>query len=243
MYGYTDSNDVGPGKSGGKFGLNIGANITKFEYNPNGGSGGAEQDCIDFTVQIGEKEFRHRYFPVSKVYGKGGGEITDTNSEEYKEGLKKEVSLLNATLSDIVKCFVSEADLKTALATPIASFKDYAQILERLVKSTPNWDKTNVDVFLQYQWQPSGENDKTYLELPKNVKHGTFICRTQGSGYAEDRTPTHLRYVHSESGAVHPFRRNEWFVTSDFAKQTGVGATATPSAAPGTMATSGDQAW
>lgn len=227
MYGYTDSNDVGPGKSGGKFGLNTGAFVTKFEYNANAGKDGAAQDAIDATVQIGEKEFRARFFPVSKVYAKrkqdgtGGGELTDTNSEEYKTRMKEETELLSATLIDFVKCFVSEEDIKAALATPIASFRDYAQILERLVKSNPNWSKTPVDVFLQYQWQPQGDNDRTYLTLPANVKHGQFIAKSQGAGFNEERT-TSLKYVNAE-GSEHPFKRNEWFIGSDFAKQTVVG--------------------
>ena len=126
MYGYQDSGDLAPGKQGGKFGLNTGAFVTKFEYNPNAGSDGAAGDAIDFTVQIGEREYRHRFFPITKVFGKDG-EITDTKSEEYKEGLAKETSQLNAMLTDIVKVFVDEQTLKTALATPISSFKSYVR--------------------------------------------------------------------------------------------------------------------
>ena len=35
MYGYTDSSEIKTGKSVGKFGLNTGATVIKFEYNPN----------------------------------------------------------------------------------------------------------------------------------------------------------------------------------------------------------------
>ena len=83
MYGYQNSEDLAPGKQDGRFGLNTGAFVTKFEYNPNAGSDGAAGDAIDFTVQIGEREYRHRFFPITKVFGKDG-EITDTKSEEYK---------------------------------------------------------------------------------------------------------------------------------------------------------------
>jgi hypothetical protein len=234
-YGYQDSKEVGPGKQGGKFGLNTGAHVTKFEYNPNGGKDGAEQDAIDFNVQLGEKEFMLRFFPVTKVFAKkGGGEITDTNSQEYKDGRDEAVALLNGTLSDIVKCYVSEEDLKQALATPIASFKDYAQILQRLVQSVPNWQKVPVDVFLHYQFTPSGSNTRTFLTLPKDVKHGTFIVKSQGPGFKEDRTETHVRYT-KEDGTEHPFRRGEWFVKSAFANSIDLGNTSgsgTPMGAP-----------
>lgn len=219
MYGYQDSNEVTPGKSGGKFGLNSGVNVIKFEYNPNAGKDESEQDAIDFHVKIDEKEYRKRFFPVSKVFAKGGGEITDTNSQEYKDELAKSQKLLNAELTDIAEAFVGPESVKEALSVPINSFKDFAEILERLVKSVPNWDKKEVDVFLQYQWKPTGENTRTFLELPKNVKHGSYITSTKGGGFKEDRTETHLKYV-SEDGITHPFKRNEWFVNHAFANVT-----------------------
>lgn len=217
MYGYQNSENVGPGKSGGKFGLNTGF-VTKFEFNPNAGAGGSTGEAIDFTVQIGEREYRHRFFPISKVYRpNGGGEITDTSSDEYKDTREKEVNLFNATISDIVKCFIPEEDLKLALATPISTFRDFATIVTRLVQSSPNWQKKPVDVFLQYQWSPAEDKDKTYLELPKNVKHGAYIVASQGEGFKEERTETGLKYVKDD--VAHPFKRNEWYVGSAFANQ------------------------
>jgi len=44
MYGYQDSGELAPGKQGGKFGLNTGAFITKFEFNSNAGKDGAAGD-------------------------------------------------------------------------------------------------------------------------------------------------------------------------------------------------------
>ena len=223
MYGYQESGDLAPGKQGGKFGLNTGAFVTKFEYNANAGKDGAAADAIDFTVQIGEREYRHRFFPVTKIF-KDGAELTDTTSEEYKEAFSKEIGQFNAVISDIVKCFVAEEDLKTALSTPIQGFKDFANIVTRLVQATPNWQKKPVDVFLQYQWAPSGDNDKTYLELPKNVKHGVFIVASQGEGFKEEKTSTSLKYV-KEDGTEHSFKRGEWFLGSAFANQTVLGGT------------------
>ena len=218
MYGYQDSGDLAPGKQGGKFGLNTGAFVTKFEFNPNAGKDNAAAEAIDFTVQVGEREYRHRFFPITKVFAKEGGEITDVSSEAYKEAFKKELDQFNAVIGDIVACFVSREDLKTALATLIPSFKDFANIVTRLVQATPNWQKKPVDVFLQYQWSPSGDNDKTYLELPKNVKHGSFIVASEGVGFKEIKTPTSLKYV-KEDGTEHTFKRGEWFLESAFANQ------------------------
>ena len=218
MYGYQDSGELAPGKQGGKFGLNTGAFITKFEFNPNAGKDGAAGDAIDLTVQVGEREYRHRFFPITKVFAKEGGEITDVSSDAYKEALKKELDQFNAVIADVVACFIPREDLKAALATPIPTFKDYANIVTRLVQSTPNWQKKPVDVFLQYQWAPTGDNDKTYLELPKNVKHGSFIVASEGVGFKEVKTPTSLKYV-KEDGTEHTFKRGEWFLESAFANQ------------------------
>lgn len=216
-YGYQETDELA-GKQGGKFGLNSGANIIKFEYNANAGADGAAQDAIDLTVQVGEREYRKRFFPITKAWAKEGGEITDKTSEAYKKSIDSQIALLNGTLTDIVKCFVDEATLKDALSTPIASFEAFAKILQRLVQNVPNWQTKPVDVFLQYQYQPSGDNDKTYLELPKDVKQGAFICASLGSGFVEDKTETHLRYV-KEDGTQHPFKRGEWFLKSAFSNQ------------------------
>ena len=60
MYGYQDSGDLAPGKQGGKFGLNTGAFVTKFEYNANSGKDGAAGDAIDLcAVQTLFAALRH----------------------------------------------------------------------------------------------------------------------------------------------------------------------------------------
>jgi hypothetical protein len=231
MYGYTDSKDVTPGKQGGRFGLNIGK-IVKFEYNPNAGASGAVGDAIDLTIKVEEKEYMMRFFPVNKVYS-GNAEITDTTSQEYKDAFEKEVKLLNAYISDIVGIFVSEEDLRAALQN-IPNFKTFAQIVERLVKSNQAWNTLPVDVFLQYQYAPTGENTRTFLELPKNIKQGKVICRSLGEGWVEDRTTTHLKYT--KDGVEHPFKRGEFYLGKAWANPIVLASTDT---ATSSMASSG----
>jgi len=242
MYGFQESAEVGPGKEGGKFGLNQGV-VTKFEYNPLSGAGKTAGDAIDITVQIGEKEFMKRFFPVGKVYAKkGGGELTDVTSDAYKAAHKEAMDLFNATLTDIVLTFVEKADLMAALAHPIADFKAYASLLQRLVQSSPAFiAKAPVDIFLEYQSKPSGENTRTFLQLPKDVKHGQWICRHQGPGFVEDKATTHIRYNLGE--VVHPFKRGEWYMGSTFAKVINLGndGEAAPAGAP--AATTGGTGW
>lgn len=218
-YGFQDSSSLG--KQGGVMGLNQGALVTKFEYNPNAGAGGAAGDAIDFTVQVGEREYRKRFFPVSKVYAKGGGEITDKTSKEYKEALDKEMQMFNAEISDIVLCFVPKETLQEALSVPVSGFVQFAQIVTRLVQAVPGWNTKPVDVMLHYQWAPQGENKVTFLELPKNLKHGNYIIPTQGVGFKRVEDIEELKYANAE-GTLHPFRRSAWFMESAFSKQTGL---------------------
>lgn len=230
-YGYTDSKKV-ENKAGGKFGKNK-ALLTKFEFNPNGGKNGAAQDSIDITVQVEEKEFKTRVFPINKVFapGRNGRELTDVNSKEYISTMEKEREKLQGYLISLVECFIAPEDVQAALMVPIGSFKTYAEILQRLIQSTPNWNKKEIEVFLQYQFVPTGENTRSFLTLPTNLTHGAVFCPYMGDTYVEDRTETHLRYLDGEN--VHPLYRGEWFMKSAYAKQTILTETSMESATDG----------
>lgn len=223
MYGYTNSEELVPTNQGGKFGLNTKAFVTKFEYNPNGGSNGSAGDCMDLTVKIEDREFRRRFFPVSKVYSEGkegGNEITDTTSEEYKKAFERDSKRLSASICEVVECFVPQADIEKALSTPLNSFKDFALILENLVKQS-DFKNTPVDVFIQYQGSIKGDNNKTYLQLPsklQHVTHGKYIVKSLGTGFKVAKDTEDLVYVNAE-GITHPIKRKSWFLDSNFANQ------------------------
>lgn len=219
MYGYQNSaeleNSSENNQSGFNFGLNTGATITKFEFNANGGVDNTPQECIEITVKVGEREFRNKFFPITRAWTKDRQEITDTTSEEYIQGITLQTVAQNAVLTQYAQCFVNDATLQQAFKTPVSSFKDYAQILTRLVQSVPNWNTQPVDVFLQYQFEVKGDNKTTYLEVPKSVKHGVFICKSLGEGFTEVKTDKSLNYIKRD--IVHPFKRGAWFITSNFA--------------------------
>lgn len=212
-YGYQEA-----AKSVGVFGKNN-AVLTKFEYNPNGGKGGTPSDCIDIIVKVDEKEYRKRYFPVTKAFvnDENGNrvEITDPKHAAFQRELK----MLNAELTDLVTSIVPKETVQTALETPMQSFKDFAQTLERLVKGVPGWDSKNINVFLEYQWAPSEGYTRTFLQLPKNTRQGRIFSADTGKTYKEVRTETSLRYI-AEDGETHPFSRGTWYVQSNFANIT-----------------------
>lgn len=213
MYGYQDST-----KNVGVFGKND-ATLIKFEYNPNGGKDKTAQDCIDITVRVNEKEYNKRYFPVTKAFAKDDNgnqiEVTDPKHPAFE----REVRMLNAELTDLVTSIASKENAQAALSTPISSFKDFAQILERLVKGVPNWNTKNINVFLEYQFRPTGEYTRTFLQLPRNTRHGRIFSPDLGKTFKEVRTETSLKYI-AEDGEVHPFTRGEWYIQSPFANVT-----------------------
>lgn len=221
-FGFVDdTSEELQSKSGGKFGLNQGAFLTKLEYNPNAGGKdnptGAE--AIDITVQIGDRDFMSRIFPTDKVFDSKGNEITDKNSNEYRKAYNADWKQKNAMLVHILKSVTTEENIKTALTRPINSFKEFGEIVQGLVpadaKSKP------LDVFLEYQWQPSSGQDRTFLQLPRNMKGGYFIVpmmNPSSGAWTEVRDDKGLHYEDAQ-GNRHVFKRDANFMEGPKANQ------------------------
>ena len=232
------------------FGLNAGnVRLTKFNHTMHGGKDGAELEALDIMFTIDGNERGYRRFPISRAYAKDDAgeqvEVTDPAHPAFVQAQKD----LSAVLVHIVGCFVDKTDIQAALSRPIASFKDYATILSGLLPT--NFADTPLDGFGQYQWQIGGEAKVTYLEFPKNMKHGRWL---EAAHVPKDKWEkqvklgastgeTALRYVDAD-GNVHPFKRNGWYMESNFATQqkeaSSAGASAMQSAGAQAGATSGD---
>lgn len=224
-YGYADDNVEYSGPSF-TFGLNAGVTfLKKFEWIPNGGANGAEQEALDIVFEINGKEKSYRKFPVTHGYKKGTNEqVTDPNSEEYKEALRE----FNAVMTHILHTFAEYDVIKRAFARPVNSFKEYCQIARSLVGSSGDPTKIPLDIFAQYQWQPRGNATQTYLDLPQNMKSGKWLCKsTPGVKWKEvkvenpdERTTEALYYIdESNPNNKHIFVRNGWFMLSNYARQ------------------------
>lgn len=221
-YGY-ENDEVRQSVS--SFGLNPGAaKMVKFEWINNAGKDGAEMEALDiqFALTGGDRPTSFRLFPVTKAFGKDNVEITDPKAPEFQKALKD----FNAIVTHILHAFVSIETIKEAFATPIAGFKDFCKIAMSILPK--DYDQEKLDIFFQWQWQIKGENDKTYLELPKKMSYGRWICKavepvggvwkTFKHSAPEASTPVALKYE-DEAGNVHPFIRNGWFMLSNFATQ------------------------
>lgn len=229
----NDNNESLKGKEGGGvFGLNTGL-ITKLEYNPNAGKDGSARDAVDITFMVGDREFRRRIYDVTRIYDKDGNEMEENADpgSEYQKKYRENISQATAVIIHAVKATgVTQAQLEKALATPLANFADWAKVVTSLV--TPGFESKPVDAFLEYQWNISGDNDRTYLELPKNMKGGRFLApSTNAVGSWEPQNDwditdvdgtvksySGLRYV-DKAENVHIFERSQSYMESNKAIQ------------------------
>lgn len=228
----NDNDDSLKGKSGGgKFGLNQGF-ITKLEFNPNAGKDGSAGDAVDITFIVGEKEFRRRIYNVTRVYDKDSNELTDDNDPEFIKIYNQNMAQNMAVVIHAVKATgVTQEQIDTALATPPSNFADWAKIVTALAPA--DFDKKPIDGFLEYQWKIGDDQDRTYLELPKNMKGGRFLAPhvapngkwTEENEWVEKNEETGeekscegLRYV-DDSKNVHTFVRNSAYMESPKANQ------------------------
>lgn len=209
----SDTDDKLQSKGGGVFGLNTGARITKFELNRNAGKDGAPGNAIDVTVTVVDKEFMARFYEITKVYGRDNNEITDVNSPEYIAGYNKEFTQLSAVMTHILKCFVTEEMIAAATSTPaIVDFASWATALQGLVPA--GFQTQLMDVFLEYQWKIRGEATRTFLQLPKNMKGGYWIVKSQGEGFQKVEGIGVLKYA-NPAGLEHTFNRSANFMSSN----------------------------
>jgi len=212
-YGFEDDK---PEQGGGlQFGLNSGVTtLTKFEFNPNGGAEGAPQEALDVVLNVNGRDVSYRMFPVTKAFDENNEEVTDPRHPAMKKAMRE----FNAVVVHILHAFVEKEAIRTALNNPIASFQQFCTVAKNILPQ--DFATKPLDIFAQWQWQITGDNDKTYLRLPKNVKHGKWICAhiPPVGQWKEQRLNGGLVYVDDENNK-HPFKRQKWFMDNKFAAQ------------------------
>jgi hypothetical protein len=219
-YGYQDDNVP---QSFMNWGLNSGtATLKRFEWIPNGGKDGAEQEALDIVFNINGTDKSARMFPVTKAFKKGTNEeVTDRNAPEFKEAL----SNFNAMITHILHCYRTSEEIKKAMSVKIGSFKEFCKVAMGLLPT--DYATKKLDIFLQWQWQVGEGKEKAYLELPKKMTYGKWVVAHIPGEWKEKRhaNPTKevgeaLAYL-NEKGEKHPFIRSGWFMDSNFAKRLG----------------------
>jgi hypothetical protein len=236
-YGYA-SDDVRPFNL--HFGLNSNTYLVGFEFNPNAGKDNSEGEALDLKFNIAGTERNLRIYPVNKVFDKNRKEITDTASAEYVKGYNEGIKAIGAMITHVLHCYSEDIEgIKAALSRPFANFKQYIVAAKSLLPA--NSSKVELDIFLQYQWQPSTGKNITYLEIPRSMKHARWLCKHQEGTWKEQRVadPSEsvtkaLWYIKVEGEGdeehpvmtaegkeiEHPFARSGWFMSSAFARRT-----------------------
>lgn len=216
----SDEDESLKSKSGfSTFGLNTGI-IQKFEYIPatKDETGKEFSEQISIELKVGETILKQWWYPISKVFGKNGEEIQQGHPD-YIKNYNEQMKQFKAVMTHYLKVFNSEEELKAAFATPMSSFGDFAKLVCRLMQPAIV-NKRPVDVFLQYQWTLKTGNTMTFLELPKNLKDGSFITAHMEpvGAWKEVRNAEGLSYV-DEQNNVHRFKRSKSYLESAKAVQ------------------------
>jgi archaellum component FlaG (FlaF/FlaG flagellin family) len=217
-------------KSGGKFGLNTNCHFATIAYITNAGKDESAGEAVDINIQIGDREHRRRiYNPEgAALYGKDNVQL-NPGAEGYQQVLNEALAQNTAMIIHAVKATgVSQENINLALNTKNPqTFGEFAQVLVSLLPL--NYKEREIDVFLQYQWNISEGQDRTFLELPKNMKDKYWVVpSTPGAVWKEIRDDNGLIYVDT-NGNKHKIYKTKAFLESPKAtQQTLSGNTANP---------------
>ena len=207
-------------KQGGKFGLNTNCKFSLIDFTDKAGKDNTEGNAVDIKILVGDKELGRRVFdPTGKaLYNKDNEQIAP-DGEGYSELLEKELTQTTAMVLHAVKATgVTQDTINRAVATTNPStWAAYVQVLISLLPST--YKQVDIDVFLNYQWNiPEGQKT-TFLELPKNMKQGSWLATSvPGAEWKEVKDDNGLIYV-DKSGNKHKISRSASFMKGNFAKQ------------------------
>jgi hypothetical protein len=221
-WGYqSDTDDSLKSKQGGKFGFNN-AFITKLEYNPNAGTDEGLADAVDITVTIGDKEYRSRIYDITGDLFKGGDNNKIAEGEPgYNELYNTEKKQREAVIVHAVKSLGAvEAQIVAAIAAGnVTNFATWAVAMCGIKPA--NFATIPIDAFVEYQWTIGEGNERTFLQLPKNMKGGRFLAPAvapQGGPWETIVDENGLRYVDGAKNE-HPFDRSKNYMESNKAIQ------------------------
>lgn len=227
LYGYVDDKDESlKGKSGAimKFGLNQDVRMKSFAFNPNGGADDTPGEVIDIEFEFNrgdERMQRVRIFPIDPevIYGKKGGVLEKTDPE-YPKAFETAVNMFNGYMVHILHRFADEETVKSSLsAADVVDFKSFAAACIRVLPK--GYQEIPLDMFIAYSWNIRKGNDVSYLEIPKNMKQGPWLCRHIAGDFKPSEDPElngALVYI-TESGEQHEFARDARFMGGNFANQ------------------------
>lgn len=215
-------------KQSGVFGLNTGY-LTKLEFNDKAGKDGTDGNAIDITVMIKDREYYNRFFLNDSIYN-SKNEMVKPGEDGFVKAFVDNYSQIGAVVKHAMKAVgVTDAQIDGIQRSPVSKEEELVPAFITDVKNIlgllpADFQKKEIDIFLEYQWNIPEGKEMTYLTLPKNMKGGYFLSphMTPVGKWSEVRTTEGMHYV-DNAGNKHIFEKSETFMTSNKAIQQGVG--------------------
>lgn len=205
MYGYQEVEERNESGASLVFGVNTGAYLKEFGFNPNGGTGGSEMDVLDIVFEIQGKRVSYRQFPITQAFLKDGSSTKDPKTVEFQNAVKEQ----SARIIQLIECFVPKKEVQEALEG-VKSFKQFCSALKKALPE--DYDQIELHVFMEHG---SPTNDgKVYLEIPKKSTHGRIFTNAKGlkGPWSEVITTNNSIHFVNEEGKEHPFKRSSWYM-------------------------------
>jgi len=218
IFAVNDTDESLKSKASGKFGLNQGF-ISKFEFITDGGINNGPANAVDIWFKVDEKEYRRRlYEDTGALFGKNNIKVYpgEVGYEDlYFDSMSQKIAVIKHCLKAVG---VTQTQIDAVVAT--INPADIVAGIKSLVVLVPaDFATKPVDIFLEYQWQISEGQDKTYLQIPKTMGGGYFTCAAQVGIWLEKKAEDgSLTYV-NQNGQVHPIMKDKKFMEGFKANQ------------------------
>lgn len=211
---FVDVNDdTLQSKSGLKFGLNTGV-VDTFQFVKDAGKDGAPANAVYIHVKSGDsKPVRLRLYVDPSPYYFGKGDLQISKGEEgYDELYYADMTQKVAVIKQVLHAL----GVDNTKINAVINENDIVGSIERMVNLAPaGYDKKEVDFFLEWQWQIGNNQERTFLEFPKNMKGGkAMVAAIKPVGkWKEVVNEDGLSYK-DDAGNVHVFKRSMDYLQS-----------------------------
>ena len=190
-----------------KFGLNQKCRLIAFELRT-----GTKTNFAYIKIGIGDKNVVTTNFNPDRVFVDNKLVF---HKEKVEEAQKKNKEYLRSFIEPFVTPDIIDDEVKGK-----TSYDDYVKALVNCLPA--NSDEIDLDVFLQYQFTIQKDKDRTWLEVPRNLKQGKFLCKTIYADFKETRSDDEdFALEYDADGEKHPFYRSKWFMESNYASAQG----------------------
>lgn len=224
---YIDDNESF--ERGGSTSLSFGLNnamLIAAEYNPAVGDKG-EYFNVEFLVKTSPEDegtkVNKRLYAITRVKA-DGVEITDPLNPAFQKAL----NLQKGFFTHLFSCFADKARIQQEFqARNPQNFNQFCSVYTSLLPQ--NYSTIRLHLFLEYEYALSRNNDRTFLRIPSNRKHGKFVVAASSfpgkwnlvkAENPADNDDFAIKYIsETDPSLIHAFERSGWYANSPFSNQ------------------------